>query len=60
MTQQTLTQSERRGYVQSQHVLSKHKMKNIIKLLPCRFQHCLGPFNMSPVQGCSEQGFIDI
>ena len=24
MTQQTLTQSERRGYVQSQHVLSKH------------------------------------
>ena len=24
MTQQTLTQSERQGYVQSQHVLSKH------------------------------------
>ena len=25
MTQQTLTQSERQGYVQSQHVLSKQK-----------------------------------
>ena len=31
MTQQTLTQSERQGYVQSQHVLSKQRqysMKN--------------------------------
>ena len=28
MTQQTLTQSERQGYVQSQHVLSKHPVKD--------------------------------
>ena len=29
-------------------------MKNIIRVLLCRFQHCLGAFDAFPVEGCSE------
>ena len=33
-------------------------MKNMIKVLSCRFYKSLGPFNMLTVKGCSETVFF--